>query len=241
MKSYKFLLQNLDCANCAKKIEDKIASKPEYKEVVVNFSTLTLSFKTDKEKGVEEDIKKIVKAIEPDTVVISKDKKQIEQVQRNNKDIIRLFAGLAIYGLSVLLKQQIIISYILLVISAITLLYRTAIKAYKQLKGKILDENTLIIVSVIGACLVGKTMEGIMVITLYEIGKILEARAVNKTRKSISSLMDIKPEYANLKISEEIKQVSPEEVKIGDLIVIKTGEKIPLDGEIISGNAKINN
>ena len=140
-----------------------------------------------------------------------------------------------------LLKQQIIISYILLVISAITLLYRTAIKAYKQLKGKILDENTLIIVSVIGACLVGKTMEGIMVITLYEIGKILEARAVNKTRKSISSLMDIKPEYANLKISEEIKQVSPEEVKIGDLIVIKTGEKIPLDGEIISGNAKINN
>ena len=127
LKSYKFLLQNLDCANCAKKIEDKIASKPEYKEVVVNFSTLTLSFKTDKEKGVEEDIKKIVKAIEPDTVVISKDKKQIEQVQRNNKDIFRLFAGLAIYGLSVLLKQQIIISYILLVISAITLLYRTAI------------------------------------------------------------------------------------------------------------------
>lgn len=241
MKSYKFLLQNLECANCAKKIEDKIASKPEYKEVVVNFSTLTLSFKTDKEKGVEEDIKKIVKAIEPDTVVISKDKKQIEQVQRNNKDIFRLFAGLAIYGLSVLLKQQIIISYILLVISAITLLYRTAIKAYKQLKGKILDENTLIIVSVIGACLVGKTMEGIMVITLYEIGKILEARAVNKTRKSISSLMDIKPEYANLKINEEIKQVRPEEVKIGDLIVIKTGEKIPLDGEIVSGNAKINN
>ncbi len=241
MKSYKFLLQNLDCANCAKKIEDKIASKSEYKEVIVNFSTLTLSFKTDKEKCVEEDIKKIIKEIEPDTVVISKDKKQIEQVQRNNKDIIRLFVGLAIYGLSVLLKQQIIISYILLVISAITLLYRTAIKAYKQLKGKILDENTLIIVSVIGACLVGKTMEGIMVITLYEIGKILEARAVNKTRKSISSLMDIKPEYANLKISEEIKQVSPEEVKIGDLIVIKTGEKIPLDGEIISGNAKINN
>ena len=241
MKNYKFLLQGLECANCAKKIEDKIAANPEYKDVVVNFSTITLSFKTDKEKGVEEDIKNIVKAVEPDTVVISKDKKQVEQVQRNNKDIIRLFVGLAIYGLSVLLQKQIILSYILLVISAITLLYRTAIKAYKQLKGKILDENTLIIVSVIGACLVGKTMEGIMVITLYEIGKILEARAVNKTRKSISSLMDIKPEYANLKIGDEIKQVSPEEVEIGKIIVIKAGEKIPLDGEIISGDAKINN
>lgn len=241
MKNYKFLLQGLECANCAKKIEDKIAANPEYKDVVVNFSTITLSFKTDKEKGVEEDIKNIVKAVEPDTVVISKDKKQVEQVQRNNRDIIRLFVGLAIYGLSVLLQKQIILSYILLVISAITLLYRTAIKAYKQLKGKILDENTLIIVSVIGACLVGKTMEGIMVITLYEIGKILEARAVNKTRKSISSLMDIKPEYANLKIGDEIKQVSPEEVEIGKIIVIKAGEKIPLDGEIISGDAKINN
>lgn len=241
MKNYKFLLQGLECANCAKKIEDKIAANPEYKDVVVNFSTITLSFKTNKEKGVEEDIKNIVKAVEPDTVVISKDKKQVEQVQRNNKDIIRLFVGLAIYGLSVLLQKQIILSYILLVISAITLLYRTAIKAYKQLKGKILDENTLIIVSVIGACLVGKTMEGIMVITLYEIGKILEARAVNKTRKSISSLMDIKPEYANLKIGDEIKQVSPEEVEIGKIIVIKAGEKIPLDGEIISGDAKINN
>ena len=241
MKNYKFLLQGLECANCAKKIEDKIAANPEYKDVVVNFSTITLSFKTDKEKGVEEDIKNIVKAVEPDTVVISKDKKQVEQVQRNNKDIIRLFVGLAIYGLSVLLQKQIILSYILLVISAITLLYRTAIKAYKQLKGKILDENTLIIVSVIGACLVGKTMEGIMVITLYEIGKILEARAVNKTRKSISSLMDIKPEYANLKIGDEIKQVSPEEVEIGKIIVIKAGEKIPLDGVIILGDAKINN
>lgn len=241
MKNYKFLLQGLECANCAKKIEDKIAANPEYKDVVVNFSTITLSFKTDKEKGVEEDIKNIVKAVEPDTVVISKDKKQVEQVQRNNKDIIRLFVGLAIYGLSVLLQKQIILSYILLVISAITLLYRTAIKAYKQLKGKILDENTLIIVSVIGACLVGKTMEGIMVITLYEIGKILEARAVNKTRKSISSLMDIKPEYANLKIGDEIKQVSPEEVEIGKIIVIKAGEKIPLDGEINLGDAKINN
>ena len=84
-------------------------------------------------------------------------------------------------------------------------------------------------------------MEGIMVITLYEIGKILEARAVNKTRKSISSLMDIKPEYANIKVGEEIKQVNPEDVKIGDIIIVKSGEKIALDGIIIEGATQINN
>lgn len=95
--------------------------------------------------------------------------------------------------------------------------------------------------SAIGAYFVGKISEGIMVITLYEIGKILESKAVNKTRKSISDLMNIKPEYANLKINEEIKKVNPEEVKIGDIIMVKTGEKIPLDGVVISGDAQVDN
>lgn len=104
-----------------------------------------------------------------------------------------------------------------------------------------MDENFLIVISAIGAYAVGKTSEGLMVIILYEIGKILESRAVNKTRKSISELMNIKPEYANLKQGKEYKKVNPEEVKIGDIIVVKTGEKIPLDGEVIKGNAEIDN
>lgn len=243
MKSYKFILQGLDCANCAKKIEEKIASKEEYKDVIVNFSTSTLSFKTEKEKEqeVEEDVKVIVREIEPDTKVISKDKKQVEDVQRNNKDIIRLILGISIYLLGMILKLENVATIVFTVVSAIILLYKTAIKAYKQLKNKVLDENSLIVISVVGACLVGKTMEGMMVITLYEIGKILEARAVNKTRKSISNLMDIKPEYANLKVGDDIKEVLPEEVKIGDIIVVKAGEKVPLDGEIVEGVAKINN
>ena len=80
-----------------------------------------------------------------------------------------------------------------------------------------------------------------MVIFLYEIGKILEARAVNKTRKSIANLMNIKPEYANLKNGEDIIKTNPEKVKIGDIIVVKTGEKIPLDGEIIKGESVLDN
>lgn len=241
MKSYRFILQGLECPNCAKKIENKVASIGEYKNVIVNFSTLTLSFKTDKAKGVEEEIKKIVKNIEPDVKVISNDEKKAEEVQRDNKDIIRLVIGVLVYLLGVILKLEGTAMTILTIISVIVLTIKTAKKAYKQLKNKVLDENSLIVISVIGACLVGKTMEGVMVITLYEIGKILEARAVNKTRKSISSLMDIKPEYANIKINKDVKQVSPEEIKIGDIIVVKAGEKIPLDGEIIKGIAKINN
>lgn len=240
MKSYRYTLQDLDCANCAKKIEDKITSNPDYKDVIVNFSTQTLSFKTDKKEGVEEEIKTMVKAVEPDTTVITTNKKQ-NNVQRNNKDIIRLVVGILIYLFGMYSKLGNPVMIICTVVSAIILLYKTAIKAVKQIRNKVLDENTLIIISVVGALLIGKTMEGIMVITLYEIGKILEAKAVNKTRKSISDLMDIKPEYANLKDGEDVKEVSPEKVKIGDIIVVKTGEKIPLDGEIIHGTAKINN
>jgi len=241
MKNYKFILQGLHCPNCAKKIESKVASIEEYNNVVVNFSTLTLSLKTDKEKGVEEEIKKIVKSIEPDVKVVSNDEKNVQEVQRDNNDIIRLVVGVLIYLVGTMLKLQEIPMIILTLISVIVLTIKTARKSFKQLKNKILDENSLIVISVVGACLVGQTMEGIMVISLYEIGKILEARAVNKTRKSISSLMDIKPEYANIKIGEDIKQVSPEDVKIGDIIIVKSGEKIPLDGEIISGAAQINN
>ena len=241
MKSYRFIFQGLDCPNCAKKIENKIASMEEYKDVIVNFSTLTLSFKTETQENVEERIREIVKSVMPDVNIISNNKKKVEEVQRNNKDIIRLVIGVLIYLLGVILKIQGIAMTMVTVISVIVLTIKTAKKAFKQLKNKILDENSLIVISVVGACLVGQTMEGVMVITLYEIGKILEARAVNKTRKSISSLMDIKPEYANIKINEDVKEVSPEDVKVEDIIIVKSGEKIPLDGEVIKGNAEINN
>jgi len=241
LKSYRFIFQGLDCPNCAKKIENKIASLEEYKDVIVNFSTLTLSFKTEKEGDIEKDIKEIVKGIMPDVDVVSNNKNKVEEAQRNNKDIIRLVIGVLMYLSGVILKLEGIAMTILTIISVIVLTIKTAKKAFKQLKNKILDENSLIVISVVGACLVGQTMEGIMVIALYEIGKILEARAVNKTRKSISSLMDIKPEYANIKNGEDIKQISPEDVKVGDIIVVKAGEKIALDGEVIKGAAKINN
>ena len=114
-------------------------------------------------------------------------------------------------------------------------------KAFMQIRKGVLDENALITISVIGACLVNKVMEGVMVITLYEIGKILESKAISKTRKSISDLMNIKPEYANLKNGEEYQQVNPEEVNVGDIILVKTGEKIPLDGIVLKGEAELDN
>ena len=239
MKSYKYILNGLDCANCAKKIEDKIASIEGYKNVNVNFSTLKLSFKTDKTSNVKEEISEIVHSIEPD---IKLQEQVIEETQRNNTDIIRLVLGITLFLIGMYLNIGKIEYHIITISALIILIAKTAKKAFIQItKNKTLDENALIVISAIGAYIVGKQTEGAMVIFLYEIGKILEARAVNKTRKSIANLMNIKPEYANLKNGEDIIKTNPEKVKIGDIIVVKTGEKIPLDGEVIKGEAVLDN
>lgn len=241
LKSYRYRIEELDCAACAKKIEDRIASEEGYEDVIVNFSTATLSFKTDKTEGIEKELKTIIAAVEPEAILVTSQSKEIEEAQRNNTDILRLLIGVLVYASAVFFQLTGLAMTTAITVSVLILMYKTAIKAGKQLKHKVLDENALIVISVIGACFIGKVSEGIMVITLYEIGKILEARAVNKTRKSIASLMDIKPEYANLKKSEEIEVVSPEEVKVGDTILVKTGEKIPLDGTVVKGESEINN
>lgn len=133
-----------------------------------------------------------------------------------------------------------VLSTVLIITAYVILLCKTAKKALKQItKNKILDENALITISVIGAFLIGKEMEGAMVILLYEIGKILESKAVNKSRRSISELMNIKPEYANIKNGDNIETVTPDKVSIGDIIVVKSGEKIPLDGIVTKGEAQI--
>ncbi|MFQ8660828.1 MAG: heavy metal translocating P-type ATPase [Clostridia bacterium] len=246
LKSYRYKLEGLDCAACAKKVEEKLASTSGFEDVNVNFSTLKLSFKTEKyenDKNLTKMVEEIVKKVEPDVNVIENSNKEInEKSERSNVDIIRIIIGVLIYFIGMKSNLEKEFSLIFLIISLIILLYKIVPKAIKQIvKNKSLDENALIAISAIGACFVDKAMEGIMVITLYEIGKILESKAISKTRNSISSLMDIRPEYANIKDKEEIRKVNPEEVKIGDIIVIKSGEKIPLDGIIIKGEAEIDN
>ena len=237
MKSYKFNIHNLDCANCARKIEEKLQTNGNYANVSVNFSTLKLSFKSELDIN-KDDLEKEIQKIE-DGVTLSLNNEEVNE--RNNSDIFSLIAGLAIFGISMLIKNN-FISTILTIISTIILLYKVFVKATKQLfKSKILDENALITISVIGAMLVGKVHEGIMVITLYEIGKILESKAISKSRKSISDLMNIKVDYANVKLNKEIKSLRVEDVQINDIILVKVGEKTPLDGIIVKGSSQIDN
>ena len=307
LKKYEFRLEGLDCANCANKIQNKFSENEAYKNIVVNFNTLKLSFETELEVH-DEEIEKIVKSLEPEVEVINLKKHKVhnnehdeechceheaehkhkghdeedhcehgenhhheehehshcdehchgshehehnhnhehskkhneKNAKKKNVNILRVVLGIILMIISVAFKLPELVKLVLIVAAYVILLFRTSKNAINLLKKKTIDENFLVTISCIGALLIGEEIEGLMVIILYEIGKILEEKAINNTRKSIADLMDIKPEYANLKHGNHEHKVKPEEVNIGDVIVIKQGEKVPLDGIIVSGEASLN-
>lgn len=242
MKKYEFILKDLDCAACANEIQEKLAKNPGLHNVNINFAKLKLTYETDT-VSVEE-VRKAVKEQEPEVEMISAEKmKEIENKNesKTGTQIARLLIGIIIASIGLYAKLPDAVSTIFIILGYVILLYRTAKNAFKMLfASKKINENFLITISCVGAYLVGEHMEGLMVIILYEIGKILEEKSISKSRKSIKDLMDIKPEYANLKTENDIKQVSPEEVKIGDIILVKEGEKVPLDGIVTKGTADLN-
>lgn len=238
---YRYLVNGLDCANCARKIEGHLNDDEKLRNVVLNFSTSKLSFEAEEDRNMKEFIELKISEIEDGVTLIN----ETENVEKNNVsklNIAFLILGSVIGVLTMILHFDSKIEMILMIIAYVLLLWRIfGVACRKVFKNHVLDENTLIVISAIGAFLVGQTHEGMMVVILYEIGKILEDKAVNKTRKSVQELMDIKPEYANLKMDGRVESVMPEEVNIDDIIIIKSGEKIPLDGVVVSGKAKIDN
>lgn len=268
LKKYNYKLENLDCPNCAMKIENALKKEETLNNVSINFSKLKLSFETD---SLDLDkVKSIITGLEPNVKVTEwmsaghmhqhqhdhdhdccshdhhghkEENKKIVQGEKKLKfHTTRLILGiiLAVIAVFDIIPNE-IVKEIIMILSYVILLLRTAINSVKLLfKSKTINENFLITISSVGAYLVGEKFEGLMVIILYEIGKMLENKAINKSRKSISNLMDIKPEYANKKVGEEIVVVNPEEVNIDDVLIIKKGEKVPLDGVVVKGETKLN-
>ena len=236
---YKFTINNLDCANCAAKIEKKLNETSDITNAIVNFSKSSLTIWTNREGDIKKYLENIIKTIEPD-VTLTDSSINHHDHSTTKLDIITLISGVLLSLIAMFILKEGVISKILIILSYILLLYKIVIKAFKQLKSLSIDENLLITVSCVGAYFTNNIHEGLMVIILYDIGKILESIAVNNSRKSIKELMNIKPDYANLKKGDTIIKVSPEEVKVNDLVIVKPGEKVALDGIIVSGESKLN-
>lgn len=230
---YKYNIKNLDCANCAKKIEETLNKDKNIKSASVNFAKQTVTVETNISDPFNY-VKDIVEKIEPDAIL---SKEEIKETK--NKDIYRILLGAFLGVLGIIIKTPKYLSMILILLAYIILLYRTLTTAIKQLRNKTINENFLVTISTIGAYLLGETHEGLMVIFLYEIGKMLESKAVNKSRNSVAELMNIKEETSNLKDNNKIKVVPTTEIKVGDIIVVKEGERVTLDGIVVKGETML--
>lgn len=230
---YKYNIKDLDCANCAKKIEENLNKDKNIKSASINFAKQTVTVETNISDPFNY-VKDIVEKIEPDAIL---SKEEIKETK--NKDIYRILLGAFLGVLGIIIKAPKYLSMILILLAYIILLYRTLTTAIKQLKNKTINENFLVTISTIGAYLLGETHEGLMVIFLYEIGKMLESKAVNKSRNSVAELMNIKEETSNLKDNNKIKVVPTTEIKVGNIIVVKEGERVPLDGIVVKGETML--
>ena len=238
MKRYKYNINNLDCANCAREIEEMLNNNTNFNNAVVNFSTCKISYESDKDYTLEE-LNTLIKTVEPDAyITLNEEIKDDGNIKEYHLSI--LIIALVVGLLGYFLPLPKIVKIILYFISYSLLLYKTSINAIKLLKkGSGINENALITISCIGALLIGEVLEGMMVITLYTIGKILEEKAINNSRKSIKDLLDIKEPFAYLVNGNKTIKIPVEEVKINDVLVVKKGEKIPVDGVIIKGSSSL--
>lgn len=248
-----FILDGLSCASCADKMEDKIKNIYGVKSVTVDFIGQKVIIEADSKfdiKNIINDAIKIIKSIEPNVKVTLKKNSSGDSMKENDEEndednykieFIKLVISGALFLIGLIFKFQNWLELTIFLISYIIVGEKVILSALKGVaRGKVFGEHFLMSVATIGAFLIGEYPESVAVMLFYLIGEMLEDLAVNHSRKSISALMDIKPDYANLKVNDVIKKVTPDTVKIGDVIVVKPGEKVPLDGKVIKGNSMVN-
>ncbi|MCM3699592.1 heavy metal translocating P-type ATPase [Paenibacillus macerans] len=268
----KFVLEGLDCANCAMKIENGVQSIDGVSACSVNFvnKTLTMEMAVNRSEEILEQAKKKIRALEPDVKVLEHGAAGVKRAHNHDHGhghdhandhgteaaedghghshdhgaqslkimVARLAAGFVIGAAAFALPLGRELELILFLASYLIVGGDVVYKALKNIvRGQVFDENFLMSIATVGAFVIGEYPEGVAVMLFYQVGELFQSIAVNRSRKSISALMDIRPDFANLKAGDEIKRVSPEEVRIGDLIIVRPGEKVPLDGKVAEGNS----
>ena len=249
-----FLLKGIDCPGCASKIETEASALAGVSSATMNLmaETLTLSLNGNYSENITSAVKNIVARHEPDIVVtpwdgICKKPETIHDDEFGKGTLFKLLAGALVYLLGVSLSSlphfrdlNAHIGLSVLVIAYVILGGDVIVKTLKNISnGQIFDENFLMSISTIGAFVIGEYSEAVAVMLFYQIGEIVQDSAVRRSKKSIASLMDIRPDTATVQRNGELQTVASETVYIGEIIVVKPGEKIPLDGVVLDGDSML--
>lgn len=240
------VIGRLTCSNCAKKIETKVKNIAGVKNASIDFVNSKLNIEIESKKDFPRIIKEteeIVKLVEPDAYIVNDEEKVKEDDDSKIvlKTILRLVIAAIPFALGLVLDLKSIYEIILFLLSYLIVGQHVIYKAIRNIfKGNIFDENTLMMVATIGAFAIGEYHEAVAVMAFYLVGEMFQDLAIDNSRKSIAKLMDIKSDYANLEVENDIIKVNPVEVKVGSRIVVKAGEKVPIDGIVVSGESTLN-
>lgn len=236
----------MDCASCAAKIEGSLKRLDEVKFVSVNFATSLMTIDTnDLEK-----VKSKIKEIEPDVEVEDDDKAKTlvstTELAENKWTIIKAVSGILLLVCGLIFEEMLhdtpyqIAEYLVFVIAYLVVGWKVIAVAIKNIiRGQVFNEHFLMTIATLGAFAIHQMPEAVAVMLFYVVGELFQDISVSRSRKSIKSLLEIKPHYANLKNNGDTVKVSPEEVGIDDEIVVKAGEKIPLDGLVTDGSSLV--
>lgn len=235
---------NLTCTNCARKIESKVRNIAGVKRVELDFVNSKLNLEIDSKHNLPRIIKEtkdIVKLVEP-SAFVEEEKVAHEGGSKIVKaTLIRLGIALIPFLFGMFLNIAPLYKTILFLTSYLVVGKSVIIKAVRNIfSGNVFDENTLMMVATIGAFIIGEYHEAVAVMAFYLVGEMFQDLAVDRSRKSIANLMDIKSDYANLEVEGDYKKVNPAEVKVGSNILVRPGEKVPIDGVVVKGETALN-
>ena len=237
-----YILENLGCANCAAKMERKIKELPEVEDVVITFATKQLKVASNHQEDLLPVLQEICASIESEVVVKQKESKvHKEKQEENQKAIIGILAGAVLFAAGMIFEDSYpTVTSIGFVIAYLILGGKIVLQAAKNLKkGHVFDENFLMSIATLAAFAIGDFAEAVGVMLFYRCGELFEDIAVEKSRGQIMDAVDMRPEVVNLLHGDEVEVIPAEEAQIGDVLLVRVGDRIPLDGVILSGESRI--
>ena len=239
MQKARFQLEGLDCANCALKIEQALQNTEGFNEAKVNFAAATLEIDPDQLEHAQ----RIISSLEPDVRVASKPQAEaggfLSFIREEQAALKRILLTLALILLGYIAEtqfQQVVLGNLFLLFAYLAVGGGVLKQAARNVfRGELFDENALMSIATLGAIAIGQIPEAIAVMLFYFIGEMLQDHAVKRSRSAISSLVQLRPEEVWVREGDELRRASPEEVQLGQEIVVKAGERIPLDGVVVEG------
>lgn len=246
-----YILENLGCANCAAKMEKRIKDLPEVEDAVITFATKQLKVASDRQEDLLPVLQQICASIESEVVVKQKQvsvsemrREQKEEKEHDNeskREIIEIGIGAVLFIAGLLLKDSLnMISIIAFVTAYVVLGGKIVLEAYKNLvKGQVFDENFLMSLATLAAFVIGEYAEAVGVMLFYRVGELFEHIAVERSRSQIMDAVDMRPEVVNKVTDENVAVIPSEEAEVGDILLVRPGDRIPLDGVVVEGESRI--